>query len=474
MFNRHKILNQSGSLMILNIIVIFIFSLVMMGVLSYATIQIRLARSTVSREQAFQVAEAGINYYQWHLAHYPTDFWDGNASTTPGPYEHAFTDKDSNQILGRFSLAITPPPAGSSVVTIISKGWMLGNPQAIRTITARYGIASLAKYSFLTNNGAWIGSNESVNGEFHANGGIRFDGTGNAPITSSKTTYSCPDWQGCSGNPTKNGIWGSASAATKSFWQFPVSNVDFSTITADFASLKSKAQNDGAPAFLPASNKSGYSFVFNGDGTLDIYIVKRLLAAPSGNTWDVNGRAVNYSIDYDSSQRQKIYSSVAIPQSGIFYVEDDVWVEGAVKGRVEIVAAKLPYNSNTAPSIYIPNNITYTKTDGSDILGLLSQQDIVATYNAPSDLAISAALVAQSGSIQVYDYSPGNIKNSITLSGSLISYGLWTWSYVNGGGSVVSGFKKTYTNYDSNLLYGPPPGFPLTSDGYQQLYWSSN
>ena len=41
-------------------------------------------RTTAAKEQAFQIAEAGINYYQWHLARYPTDYTDG--TTTPGPY----------------------------------------------------------------------------------------------------------------------------------------------------------------------------------------------------------------------------------------------------------------------------------------------------------------------------------------------------------------------------------------------------
>ena len=207
---------------------------------------------------------------------------------------------------------------------------------------------------------------------------------------------------------------------------------------------------------------------------MNIYLAKKLLAAPS-QAWDVNGNAVNKSIDYDPTQLQLLYSNAAIPAHGIFYVEDNVWVYGTIKGRVQVVAARLPYNSSSAPRIFIPNNIVYAAKDGTNELGLLSQQDIVVTYNAPTNLEVDAAMVAQNGSIEVYEYpNYTNIKNSMTVYGSMASYGKWTWTYVDGAGNVVSGFANTYTNYDSNLLYNPPPSFPLSNSGYVVLSWSSN
>src|SRR3989344_7535066 len=142
-----KRLNEKGSMLIYSILVIFIFSTVMLAVLSYATTQLRVLRSTVNREQSFQIAEAGANYYQWRLAHYPADFWDGNASTTPGPYIHDYIDKDTNEKVGEFALTITPPLTGSTVVTITSKGYTMNNPAQKRTVTVRYGIPSLARYA---------------------------------------------------------------------------------------------------------------------------------------------------------------------------------------------------------------------------------------------------------------------------------------------------------------------------------------
>src|SRR6185503_19417097 len=118
----------------------------------YATAQLRVLRSAVYRETAFQIAEAGINYYQWHLANFVTDFYDGNASSTsPGPYLHDFYDQDTNQLIGRYSLQITPPVGGSRTVTVQSTGYTLANPSTKRVITVVYNIATVANYAFLTN-----------------------------------------------------------------------------------------------------------------------------------------------------------------------------------------------------------------------------------------------------------------------------------------------------------------------------------
>ncbi len=464
---------QQGSIIVLEIVIIFIFSTVLLTVLASAAAEFRLLRSSSNRVQAFHISEAAVNYYQWHLAHYPTDFQDGTGSAPSmqsdfgvACYKHSYTDKDTNEELGKYCLQITAPPIGSTVVTITAIAYTNANPSTKRTITTRYGIPSLAKYAFLTNGDVWVGDTESVSGEMHANGGIHFDGTGNAPITSAKTTYTCQTYHGCSPAQTKAGVWGSAAQATKNFWQYPVPNVDFSSITADFATLKSSAQTGGI--YLSPSNAQGYSLVFNSNSTVSVYKVTSLRSHATG--YDVNGTAHTEDLDYNARSLQFTQS---LPTNGIIYVEDRAWVEGTISGRVMVAAAKLPYNASTAPSIIIPDNITYTAKDGTVSLGLIAQKDILISYYAPSNLEVDAAMVAQNGSAQNYNFS-GNIKNTITIYGAIASYGTWTWSWVNGSGSTTSGYQNTTTTYDSNLLYAPPPSFPLTTSGYQQISWTSD
>ncbi len=465
--------SQQGSVIVLEVVIIFIFSTVVLTVLANAAMQFRILRSSVNREQAFHISEAGVNYYQWRLAHYPTDFQDGTGAAPSmqndfgvACYPHTYIDKDTNDEIGKYCLQITAPAVGSTIVTIKSIGYSSKNPATKRTITTRYGIPSLAKYAFLTNGDVWVGNTESVSGEMHANGGIHFDGSGNAPITSSKTTYTCQTYHGCSPAQTKAGVWGSAAQSTKNSWQYPVPNVDFSSITADFASLKTTAQSGGI--YLSPSNAQGYSLVFNNNNTVSVYKVTSLRSHATG--YDVNGVSHPEDLDYNSRSLQ---FTQALPSNGVMYVEDRTWVEGIVSGRVMVAAAKLPYNASTAPSIIIPNDITYTVKDGTVSLGLVAQKDVLISYYAPDNLEVDAAMVAQNGSAQFYNFS-GNIKDTITIYGAIASYGTWTWSWVNGSGQTTSGYQNTSTTYDSNLLYAPPPSFPLATSGYQQISWTSD
>jgi Tfp pilus assembly protein PilX len=460
--NLHKA--QKGSMLIMVVMLMFIVALMMGPLLDLISQELHYGPARVDQEEAFQIAEAGINYYQWHLAHHPNDYQDG--TTTPSPYVHSYTDYDTQTSLGKFSLVITPPSSNTSIVTVQSTGWTLKNPNQKRTITATFGVPSLAQYSFLSNDIVWIGSGEQISGKLQSNNGVRFDGIGNAPIMSAKATYSCPSSQGNPCPATKNGVWGNPPPGVSAFWQFPVPVVDFSALTANLATMKAAAQSSGI--YLSPSSAQGYSLVFNAGGTVSVYKVTSLRANPSG--WDVNHVAHNEYTDYNGRTLQ--YTK-PIPNNGIIYVEDTTWVEGVVNGRVMVAAATLPYNAGTAPTIYIPNNITYLAKDGNSVLGLLAQKNVVVTNHAPSTLEIDAALIAQNGSAQFYNYA-GNIKTLITIFGSIMTYGQWTWTWVDGGGNVTAGYTTTKDVYDSNLLYKPPPSFPLSSEGYQQISWTSN
>ena len=458
---------KKGSIIAYLIIIIAVFMMMMLPVVADFMLKLNILPSSINKEQAFQIAEAGINYYQWHLAHFPDDYQDGTGQ--PGPYVHDYKDFDTQEKIGEFSLEITSPDTGSTIVIIKSTGKVEAQTGLERTITVKYGVPSLAQFAFLSNDVIWIGGNENVGGQLLSNNGVRFDGTGSAPIQSAKETYTCPSSQGPPCPALKPGVWGSAPPSVQSFWQFPVPIVDFASLTSDLAGMKSSAQDNGI--YLPPSNKKGYSLVFNADGTVSIYKVKNLRSNPTG--WDVEGNAHNEDVDYSARDILPGYDHYALPLNGIIYIEDDIWVEGIVNGRVTVAASVLPYSPSTAPVIYIPNNIVYSAKDGSSVLGLISQKNIVVTYYAPNDLEIDAALIAQNGSCQFF-YWPGNIKDNITIYGSIMTFGQWTWTWVNYWGNVVSGYRNTYSNYDSNLLYSPPPNFPISSSGYQMLNWVSD
>lgn len=459
---------NGGEVIVLLLTVVFVFTLIMFPIIDFAVIESKAIRNNTYKEQALQIAEAGINYYQWHLAHFSDDYKDG--TMVDGPYVHDYLDYNTETVIGQYSLEITPPLIGSTIVKITSTGWTTNNPNVKRTITARYGIPSLAKYTILNNGPVWIYFSPKIfSGQVQSNNGIRFDVIGNAPISSAKATYTCPSWQNCP-TGTMPGVWGSGNSA---LWQFPVPAIDFSAFTSNLANMKSLAENGGI--YLPPSNAQGYSFVFNSNGTVSVYKVTSLLSNPIGYSYDVNmvyGQRSQYT-DYNNRTLQY---TVPLPSNGIIYAEDNVWIEGTVNGRVTVAAAQLPYNPSTAPTIYIPNNIVYSAKDGTSVLGIIGQKDIVPTYRAPNNLEVDATVISQNSSFQFYYYN-GNIKNNLNIYGAIIEFGWWFDNFVWTSGinnNVIAGYANSYYNYDSNLLYGPPPSFPLSSSGYELISWSSN
>ncbi|MBI5732127.1 MAG: hypothetical protein HY982_02080 [Candidatus Magasanikbacteria bacterium] len=431
------------------------------GLAVFGLMENRAAKFKHGSETAFQIAEAGIEYYRWHLAHDADDFQDGVGG--PGPYPHDYKDKDGN-VIGRFVLDIAPPAYGSSVAVITSTGSTVAQPNTRRKLQARVGFPSLADYAFLTNSDVWIGDNETIHGKLHANGGIRFDGTADAPITSAKETYVCKPvfGSGCN-NSIKPGVWG--AGGPQNFWKFPVPAFDFNAITVDLAAVKTGAENGGF--YRSSSGAYGYHLKFKNNATFDLYKVTALKPLPTpGYGKDVDGNKHYESYDIKTESFQGNFGN---PANGLIFIEDQIWVEGTVKGRLTVGSGKFPVNPTTDTSIIIPNNLIYSLKDGSDTLGLIAQKHVLLPRYSPNNLEIDAALIAQNGSAQRFYYS-GDILDNLTVYGSVISNGIWTWSWVTMGGAVVSGYRNTYTTYDANLTYGPPPAFPVGNE-YHLISW---
>jgi len=424
------------------------FAVIIVGVAGYAISENRASILKHNSEEAFQIADAGINYYRWHLAHDKTDFFDNTSST--GPYVHDYKDKSGN-VIGHFSLQIGQPATGTTIVVMTSTGWLNIQPQSRRSIKVRLGFPSLTDYAFLTNTDIWIGTDESTHGKFHSNAGIRFDGTGDAPITSAVATYTCKPYHGCS-NQTKPGIWGAGGPS--SYWSFPQPAKDFNIITVDLAQIRTKAQEDGL--YFSSSGQQGWRLEFTSSGQVKAYKVS---ATNCYAAQDVASSTTFWPcIDIKTTDTPDIYN---MPANGYIFAEDTVWVDGTVKGRATVGTA-------TGESIIINGNITYAAKDGTNVLGLIAERDILVPHDSPNNLEIDAALLAQNGAAKRYYYS-GNVKNSLTLYGSIITANIWTWTWVSGS-TVVSGYRYTSSTYDANLTYGPPPNFPVGSE-YNLISW---
>lgn len=443
------------------------------------------------RQQAFSTAEAGIEYYRWHLAHAPTDYQDGTTST--GPYVHNYYDKDGN-LIGQFSLNITPPPLGSSIVTIQSTGRVTADTSIQKTIKVRMGVPSFAQYAAVLNDNVRFGQGTQVYGPIMSNYGIRFDGLAHNLVSSALSSYQDPDHSGCCEfgvhthviPPPGSGIDNNFQTAEAppnpvpnrpdvfmAGRTFPVPAVDFTGITQTLAQMRTNSLTNGFHA--SSSGAYGYEIVLRTDHTFDFYKVNSLVnpAASCFNylnqagwgTWSIN--------------QEQFLSNNPMPVNGIIFIEDNAWVRGQINGnRVTIASAVFPDNPSTRTSITVNSNLLYTNFDGTDVISLIAQNNINIGMLSADTLTVDGALMAQNGRVGRYYYLPpgfGNgcspyyVRTSITAYGMIASNQRYGFAYTDG-----TGYQTRNLNYDSNLLYSPPPSFPLTTNAYRTQSWDES
>lgn len=436
---------------------------------------LQLTTRSLNRNLSFSIAEAGIEYYRWHLAHAPADYQDGTGQA--GPYVHNYYSKEG-KLLGQYSLEITPVP-GTSIVKIKSTGSLVGDTSTQKIIEVRLGKPSLAKYAIVGNSSLRIGEGTEVFGEVFSNGGIRFDGLAHNTVSSAQASYDDPDHAGSvefgvhthkgSVDPLPPAAVPVRADVFEGGRTFPLPAVDFSGITQDLSSLKTQAQSSGL--YIGPSNSSGYELVLKTNDTYDLYKVTGVRNPPSGctntqsqagwGTWSVNTRTV-------------VTTGGALPASGTIFVEDHLWVSGQVDGqRLTIASGRFPVNSATYTSITVNSNLLYTRYDGTDAVALIAQNNFNTGLYSSDTIRIDAALVAQNGRAGRYYYQSGGThcgtnanRTLLTSYGTVVSNARYGFAYTDG-----TGYTTRDLIYDANLLYAPPPGFPLASDQYTLLSW---
>lgn len=477
---------KGGYVLVSTLVFATIAVIILTGVATWAATNYRMASQTAERERAFQIAEAGIDYYRWHLAHSPQDFKDGTGQD--GPYVHSYYDKLGN-LIGEYELTITPPLIGSTVVKIVSKG-TVASTTISRSIETILAIPSLAKYAFVANSVMRFGEGTEVFGPIHSNDGIRMDGLAHNLVTSAKASYNDPDHGGGiefgvhthvqappSSGVSEGGLNSEdppvpAPVRTDVFVagrQFPVPAVDFNGFTQNLANLKTLAQAGGH--YFASSGSRGYNIVLKTNGTFDLYKVTALVSAPQScykPNWDDQDGWSTWSI-----KTQVFIANYVFPANGVVFVEDHVWVEGKINNaRLTIASGKFPESETTNTSISFNKDILYTNYDGRDVLALIAQNNINAGMESADILEIDAALIAKNGRVGRYYYNsschPYDDRTKIRLYGMIATNQRYGFAYA---GSQTGGYATREIVYDGNLLYGPPPSFPLTSDQYVTISW---
>jgi hypothetical protein len=310
-----------------------------------------------------------------------------------------------------------------------------------------------------------------------SNGGIQFDGVAHNLVESALSTYSDPS----NGNLNEWAVYStSAPADPQPPTALPTSSsnvflagrtlgvpaVDFTGITEDLATIEAAAQASGY--YATGSGAFGYDLAL-ATTSFSVYKVTALVGAPNGCTNAENETGWGtWSIKTES-----LYATGTIPQNGDMFFADNLWVRGTVNGaRVTIASGKFPANASTYTNITVNSSTNYTNFNGSDTIALIAQNNIIFGLNSDNNLTVDAALIAQNGSVRRYYYSSScgssYLRNQLTTLGII---GSNQQSGVAWGTPVTSGYQNRTYNYDPNLLYSPPPSFPLTTDSYSLISW---
>lgn len=448
---------QKGIIIILTLVYGSIFLLLFTGLSVFILSQHRFTLERSSWEKSLHIAEAGVYFARWRLAHAPTDF------AFSGIYDFRDT---AGIIIGQYQLQIIAPTVCQPRTTIQSIGWTLRHPEIKRTIQALHARPSLARYAFLTNSNIWFGPGEEIRGMVRSNGGIRMDGTQNSLFFSARETYVCGPGHGCTPPATRSGIWGDGVGGPRGLWQFPVPRKDFEAVVPDLTFLQEEANLRGI--FLgPSPLGLGYHLNFKDNGTVDIFQITELRSS----VWGFNGQ--EWVFESNDFNRTTFLANRSLPANcAPIFIEDNVWVSGVINGRTTLVAARFPEVAGIRKNIIIPTNITRANPDS--VLALIAQKNILIPLHSPDIMEIEAVLMAQKGRVIRYFYpnwyAPYHFRREIRTFGSIISNEIWTFTWIDNVGRVISGFERTKINYDSGLINNSPPHFPVYGE-YEIINW---
>jgi Tfp pilus assembly protein PilX len=463
--------NQSGQLLVLVLVFGAIFLIIVTSFISSVVSQARVVDVRFEQQRASEIAEAGLNYYAWFLAHNPGDISGGGT--------FVYEDPEDGRV-GTYELNVAGESycGQISTVEVTSTGRTDANPDALAIISATYKRPTVAEYAFITNTTTRYGSSRVITGPVHSNQQVQMDGFHNSFVGSGVATLGGND-----------GVYTTSGNATPGLFRFPITGIDFFNLTIDMIGMRTSAQADGI--FYGPSGDWGYRVVFNGDSTIDVYRVTN-----TQNYWSFSSTE-----DWHRGERNditgmtQIANNLPIPvDCPVLFFEDKVWIEGAINGKVAIAAGL--NTSNTQNNIVVHDDVSYIAGTNAGLVAI-AEDDVDMGIDVPTDLIANGIYIAQNGRFGRNHYCencgewtgpfwnrvftnyglPNNLdpfvsRDSLTRLGSVVgNVGAGTeWM---SGTTHLSGFRSRVTSFDRDQIDDPPPLTPSTNDAYELQDWRS-
>jgi len=471
--SRHNF--QSGNLLVLVLVFGSIFLIIISSFISSVIAQSQVIEFRFQQQQAGDIAEAGLNYYKWYLAHNSGDVSGG------GVYE--YTDPELGRI-GEYELAVTGNSYCGQIssIEVESTGRTDANPDAVAIISATYKQPTVAEYSFINNEGVRFGDNRVITGPVHGNNWVQMDGAHNSFVGSGIATYN-------GGGGVFTATPPDPSNATPALFVYPIDPIAFANLTTDLSQMRTSASVDGI--YYGPTTQDGYKVVFNGNSTVDVYTVRTWT-----NYWSFSTIQDWHRGEYNYINNQTmIANNLPIdPDCPVLFFEDKLWIEGAINQKVAIAAGL--NSSNAQNNIVIDGDVTYVAGTNAGLVAI-AEDDIDVGIDVPTDMVANGIYIAQNGRFGRNRYCtncvgswtgpwwnrvreeyglPNSLdqyvfRDSLTRLGSVISNlrGGTAWS--DGAGGQSSGFLIRDTSFDRDQIDDPPPLTPITNDVYELQDW---
>ena len=482
-----------------------IFLLFLAGLLSFILFQFRISKQKIAWHEAFNIAEAGLQYYKWCLNN-----GIENCSTTKDYYDL------SGKAIGKFEIQFKSNKSCGKLISqkIVSTGYTFDFPNLKRKISAFYSKESVAKYSYILNSNVRVGSDHIVKGPYHSNGGIRFDGKNFSTVSSAQSNWVCTASFGCGPEGVGYGIglcplecqiinfecicpgvFSTTQNSNRDLFLYPVFQFDFEGITVDLAQVKKTTKDDGLGLYFGPSGAYGYHILIDGD-----YInVKKVTQVNmiDGLCTIVNDKVIcqgdpctsecpRCSLGKCIVEEPVILSETdlgnfLIPSDcGAIFFEDNLWIgnenqTSTIKGKITIVSANLTGTSQKT-NVWLQGNIEYSSSSEVDGLTIISQNNLLIGLYSPDIMNLKGIFVAQKGFFgrnyyPCSKYLPYCKRDLLKITGSIVSSGRVGTKWTTPGGQFVSGYLNRETYIDPNLLYNPPIFTPFLSSEFKIFKW---
>jgi hypothetical protein len=422
------------------------------------------SRTEVKRDAAYQAAEAGIDdyiskliddrLYYVHFVHageasrratasgrivVATQTWqqtDGNAWTYPNGKDRWFgSTKMGNGY--EYDLEVTPPTAAQPLIQILSTARPVNDTDTRdwRELQVLLRPSSVSDYQMFADADINYGAGATTYGKIYA--GI--DGSGvKHSVNHDGIAYGDIYAEGSitGGAQMRNGAQKYDQTTIRSIIKQPI---NFNSFLASLIDIRNAAGAGGIVEDV--GTVDAWKMTFQSNGQVIVQSCMKSSGKPIGDAAPICGAG----------------TPLNIPNNGAIYTGQPVIVSGVVNGRVTI---------GSASDIYIGGNLSYAQ-DGDDVLGLVASHSVIVAQWVPTVLSWRAATIAQSGTWRSYGYDPQTRSSESDYIGDFhLTSATFTGSTATYGGGSMGLFGTRVYQYDSTLLYLPPPWFPTIQDAY--------